>query len=342
MQYFHKHPLTTLFKPGKKAMSDRIWVTWETQRRNRTLSALVNAKLIEFDLDLPAWKRYPIAMWKTLSCIASEKPRIIFAQNPSLVLAYLTVFYANILGKKIIIDAHNAGLFPAEGRHLILNWLASKLLRWSTLTIVTNDALKTHVESQGGKAISIPDPIPEIEEPANKPELMGDFNVLFICSWAEDEPYAEVLRAASKLGDNIYIYITGSSKGKLDIQSTKLPGNVVLTGYVSEDQFNELLFGCNAVMALTTRENCLLCGAYEGVSAGKPLLLTNTDALKSYFCRGALYVENDCDSIAENIKTASTSYANLERGVNELKALRHAELPELTKELESKLQSACP
>ena len=55
-----------------------------------------------------------------------------------------------------------------------------------------------------------------------------------------------------------------------------------------------------------------------------------------------MYVKNICASIEKKIKTASTSYANLERGVNELKALRYAELPELTKELESKLQSACP
>lgn len=318
-------------------MSDRIWITWETQRRNRTLSAMVNARLYELDLHLPAWRRYPQSVWKTLVILSREKPQIIFAQNPSIVLAYLVVIYANLFGRKVVIDAHNAGLFPAEGKYMVLNWLASRLFKWTTITIVSNAELVKHIVKLNGKAFAIPDPIPEIEEPAHTEPLKGAFNVLFICSWAEDEPYLEVLRAAARIRKDIYIYITGNTKGKEQQLDIPLPDNVVLTGYIVEDEFNALLFGCDAVMVLTTRENCLLCGAYEGVSAGKPLLLTNTRVLRNYFSKGAIYIENTADSIAGAIDTASTRCSELGDEVKALRDILRVEYPEHINNFEQQL-----
>lgn len=318
-------------------MSDRIWITWETQRRNRTLSALVNAKLFEFDLRLPRWRRYPVAIWKTLTCLKNEKPRVVFAQNPSIVLAYLAVIYACITGKKVVIDAHNAGLFPAEGRHKLLNWIATRLFKWTTVTIVSNDVLKSYVEKNGGSAVSIPDPVPVIESPKKKPRLSGDFNVLFICSWAADEPYTEVLNAAARLGQDIFIYMTGNSTRSGRTPDTTIPGNVVLTGYVTDEQFNELLYGCDAVMVLTTRENCMLCGAYEGVAAGKPLLLSDTRVLRNYFSRGAVYVENNADSIANAVIAARARHTELGGEIAALRDMRRNEYPELIDNFERQL-----
>lgn len=318
-------------------MSDRIWITWESQRRNRTLSSRVNARLYEFDLDLPAWRRYPLAAWKTLGCLVREKPRIIFAQNPSLVLAALVIIYAQLRGRKIVIDAHNAGLFPAEGKYRSLNWLASKLFRWTTLTIVSNEELVSHVEGLKGHAIAIPDPIPDLVRPAEVAPLNGAFNVLFICSWAEDEPYLEVLRAAAALDSDIFIYITGNSRGKEQQLGTTLPANVVLTGYLHEQEFNALLFRCDVAMVLTTRDNCLLCGAYEGVAAGKPLLLSDTRALRNYFSKGAVYIENTADLIARGIEDSRSRHASIRQEVAELKNMRNSEYKLLLENLEQQL-----
>ena len=318
-------------------MPDRLWITWETQRRNRTLSALLNARLFEFDLELPGWQRYPLAIWKTLATLFAEKPEIIFAQNPSIVLAWLAVMYANLTGKKVVIDAHNAGLFPAEGKYRSLNWLASKLFKWTTVTIVSNDALKSHVEKHGGKSVALPDPIPEIAPPVISPELGGKFNVMFICSWAEDEPYYEVMRAATLLDKSIYIYMTGKSRGLEAHAGIPVPENVVLTGFVTNERFSELLYGCDAVMALTTREDCLLCGAYEGVSAGKPLLLSDTSALRNYFNQGSVYVDNSAAEIATAITTIATEHAALTREIREMHKQRDIELTGLTENLEQAL-----
>ncbi len=184
---------------------------------------------------------------------------------------------------------------------------------------------------------AIPDPIPDLVRPAEVAPLNGAFNVLFICSWAEDEPYLEVLRAAAALDSDIFIYITGNSRGKEQQLGTTLPANVVLTGYLHEQEFNALLFRCDVAMVLTTRDNCLLCGAYEGVAAGKPLLLSDTRALRNYFSKGAVYIENTADLIARGIEDSRSRHASIRQEVAELKNMRNSEYKLLLENLEQQL-----
>jgi glycosyltransferase involved in cell wall biosynthesis len=315
-------------------MTDRIWITWEIQRRNRTLSARFNAKLYEFEIQAPALLRYPIAISKTIGVLINEKPHIIFVQNPSLILASLSLFISQVFTKALVIDTHNAGLFPIEGQYRLLNWLASKITSWGDLSIVSNNELEKFVVSQGGKAISIPDPVPDINAPESKPVLKGEFNLLFICSWAKDEPYEEVLRAAECVDKGTYIYVTGNSKGREKLYGQELPENVVITGYVSEEEFAALLYACDSIMVLTRRENCLLCGAYEGVAAGKPLIVTNTLALKTHFNKGCVFTKNNAEGILEAIDNVKQNYQTLTNEIASLKSQLDREFKRIMKKAE--------
>lgn len=315
-------------------MTDRIWITWEIQRRNRTLSSCFNAKLFEFDVHAPALLRYPISIGKTIGALVNDKPYIIFVQNPSLVLAALSIFISHIFKKVLIIDTHNAGLFPLEGRYRPLNWIASKITSWGDLSIVSNNELEKYVISQGGKVISIPDPVPDIIAPESKPILKGEFNLLFICSWAKDEPYQEVLRAAECVDKGTYIYVTGNSKGREMLYGQELPENVVITGHVSEEDFAALLYACDSIMVLTRRENCLLCGAYEGVAAGKPLILTNTLALKTHFSKGCVFTINNAGEILKAIDNVKQNHQTLTNEIASLKSQLDSEFKHVMKKAE--------
>lgn len=300
-------------------MSERVWITWENQRRNRTLSEKLGARLLEFDIQLPFILRYPISMGKTVLALISARPKIIFSQNPSLVLALQALVLSKTLKSKLVVDAHNAGLFPLEGRHATLNWLAGKICKWTDLTIVSNVELEKHVESLGGRAISIPDPIPNIDIPETLPELKGAFNILFICSWADDEPFLEAINAASSLDSDTYIYITGNSRSFERTHKHKLPGNVILTGFMSDDLFSGMLYACDCTMVLTYRDNCLLCGAYEGEAAGKPLILSDTTTLRGFFRKGSTYTENNAISISKAIRSTRDNITSLTREISDLK-----------------------
>jgi glycosyltransferase involved in cell wall biosynthesis len=300
-------------------MSRRIWITWEIQRRNRSMSKMLDASLHELILDGPVWRRYPVLIIKTIGLVWRTSPEIVFVQNPSMILAGLSVLISRLFNVRVIIDAHNAGLFPMEGQYKILNKVARFINKKALLVIVSNDSLVPHVENNGGKAFAIPDPVPAISC-FKKTRLTTDkFNILFVCSWSDDEPYVEVLHAANMINQPVRIFITGNSKGRHLKYSADLLKNVILTGFLSNEDYDALLCSCDAVMVLTTREDCLVCGAYEGVAVGKPLILSGTNSLRTFFNKGCIYTNNTRQEIALAMSGAISKNALLSKEVRELK-----------------------
>ena len=152
-------------------------------------------------------------------------------------------------------------------------------------------------------------------------ELDGRVNAVFICTFGVDEPYLEVIEAARAIPDDIYIYITGKFEGKVE-QST-LPCNVKLLGFVPDDEYWLMLASADFIIDLTLRHDCLVCGAYEGVAMEKPLILSDTDALKSYFIQGCIYVKPTAHSIANGILEAvETTQPAFQRNKNIKKKLK--------------------
>ncbi len=305
-------------------MSGRIWITWENQRRNRELSHALNARLYELkeiDLIKNPVKKYALGLLKTIRILLNERPLLIFCQNPSLILSAFLVTIRKPARFRVVVDAHNAGLFPKEGESYLLGMLSRYIQRHADLTIVTNKGLQEHVEKNGGKAFILQDKIPAIPVRPSK-ELGKGFNLLFICSYGDDEPYEKVFEAARKLAPEVHIYVTGNYRKK-DIDTASVPGNVTLLGYVSEDQYVEMLNSVDATIDLTTREDCLVCGAYETVSVEKPQILSNTKALRSYFHKGVVYTEHTAQDIAMSVQQLLDEKERLKQEAVELK--RHLE-----------------
>ena len=307
-------------------MAKMIWVTWETQRRNRSLSGALGAKLFEFDLRMAAWRRYLVAAHRTIKVILVERPQVIFVQNPSLVLAWLGVSIGRVLGIPTVVDAHNAGLYPFDGKRGWANRMARHVLRGATVTLVTTAPLRQYVERSGGAAFVLPDPIPELDTRRSRDlRLRGRVNVMFICTYAADEPFVEVMKAARLVGSDVTIYMTGRpSKEAVRLRDT-LPENLVMTGYLSEEEYTQLLCAVDVVIDLTTRDNCLVCGAYESLAAGKPMILSNTAALREYFSAGAMYTDNTTEDLAVKIGMAIAAREKLSAEVRTLRQKRAGE-----------------
>lgn len=297
----------------------KIWVTWESQRRNISLSNELGIKLFQFDVRLNPVFRYAVSLYKTIVVFIKEKPSVIFVQNPSLILAFLAVHYGKILNIPIVVDAHNAGLSPFDGQKKWANIIALDIIKNATVTIVTNENLKGYVERLGGRALVFPDPIPEFSHSTVGKKLNGKINILFICTYASDEPYLEVIKAARELGKEVFIYITGKSKGKEKEFNHLLSENVILTGFISEHDYVQMLHSVDIIIDLTTREDCLVCGAYEAIAAEKPMILSDTKALRGYFYKGALYVDNTSKDLVIKINEAISSLVRLKKEVTALK-----------------------
>ncbi len=102
-----------------------IWIAWGNHRRNKGISNALAWKLYELVYsDKLRIYRYLVSSFKTISVILKENPRIVAAQNPSKFLAFVVILFQNIFSYKVVIDAHNRGIFPLEGKSKTLMLLA--------------------------------------------------------------------------------------------------------------------------------------------------------------------------------------------------------------------------
>lgn len=294
-----------------------IWVTWEIQRRNRGISSALGWPLYEVTYPGSRLQRYLYSSAKTIQNIFKEKPQIVAAQNPSILLAALVILFKYFIGFKVVIDAHNSGIYPMEGKNDALMAVSRWLQRHADLTIVTNEQLQSIVETNGGRAFVLPDRLTDEIPKVKLFPVKGKVNIAFICTYSVDEPYQEVIQAAKILSSDVMIYITGKYKGK--VTESQVPENVKLLGFISEEDYWALLSSVDYIMDLTLREGCLVCGAYEGVALSKPLILSDTQTLRSYFSKGCVYVKPTAKSIAAGVQDIIKDHNVLGSDIKELK-----------------------
>lgn len=288
---------------GQVVRKKSLWLSWERHRRSQSLAAKLGTSLFEFQSNAPRFLKHPVFTLRTLVLLATERPRLLFVQNPSIVLTLLTIFLKPLFRYSLVVDAHNAGVYPFEKGHGKYSFLFPFLHRYADLTIVTNRVLADIVEGHGGRSAILPDPLPDFQFSMSKQAKVGsEFIVTYICSYAIDEPYTEVFRAGALLPDNVKIYVTGDDK-KLSLTKRELArdNGIILTGFLAEEDYLKQLYASDCIMILTEFEDCMVCGAYEAISIGVPPILSASPVLKDWFGDVAFFTENIAFEIANTI-----------------------------------------
>lgn len=298
-------------------MTKGIWITWENQRRNFGISQYINYPLYQFDIKANRLIRYIVSIMKTISLINREKPNIVISQNPSIILALIVISYRIFVNYEPVIDAHNSGIHPFEGQSRIWNFISKWLQKKASLTIVTNEHLAYEVESNGGKSIILPDAIPNLKISSAEIALKGRINITCICTFSSDEPYQNIIEAGKLISSDIYIYFTGKFDNKVNY--AKISNNITLMGFIPDDVYCDTLAASDLIIDLTLRENCLVCGAYEGIALEKPLILSDTNINRSYFSKGCVYSKFTPKEIASAINEACHRLPELKREIKDLK-----------------------
>jgi hypothetical protein len=291
----------------KEIMSKEIWVTWEDHRRSRELARALGISIIVQESSLPKGVSHIHRSIKFLTLIVAVKPSVVFVQNPSRILAFVASLLRFRFKYKLVVDRHtNFRLGKKNGLNPVNyfnDFVGNYSLRKADLTIVTNSYLKKIVEEREGKAFVLEDLLPTFDALSPQQQvLLGRINVVFICTYANDEPYREVIKAASLLPKDVHIYITGKIPDKFETKN--LPANITLTGFLSENKYSNLLYSVELIIDFTTLEWCLVCGGYEAASLGKPLLTSKTVALESLFGQAAAYTTHSPVDIADSIRHA--------------------------------------
>jgi L-malate glycosyltransferase len=296
------------------------WVSWHATRRTMELARVlgVPVRLISKGR-LPGLGR-TLALARSLYHLATIRTRILIVQNPSLLLTSVACLLRPLKQYHLVQDLHSCFYGAFERRKGIRDrvyWNLSRYcVRRADLTIVTNTFLGQVVERLGGRAFVLQDKFPDFGRPG-RVALAGRQNIVLICTYSPDEPVEEVLRAARRISRDVVIYVTGRPPRKA--RSWKIPANVRLTGYLAESRYAEVLNSADLVLVLTTRAHTLLCGAYEGVALGKPLVMSDQKALRDYFKRGVVFTANDNQSIAASLEAALNDLERLQAEVADLK-----------------------
>lgn len=306
-------------------MEKSIWLTWEDHRRSRELSNALSAKYICLTHPGGRYIRYSVLAVATLWHLIKERADVVYCQNPSIILNTLLCTLKPFFKYKLICDRHsNFKFITSESRELkwkIFHRLSKYTIKKSDLTIVTNNFLKNYIDNSGGRGFVLQDKLPTLTN-GQEIKLLGKKNYVFICSYSADEPVQEVIKAADKLKDEVHVYITGSFKkyNRINEIHKNKPDNITLTGFLSEKDYQDLVLSADALIILTSQEHTLTCGAYEAVALGKPMILGDTEAIKNYFSKGALYSDLTVNNLEEKMVLASNSLPIMKKNVISLKA----------------------
>ncbi|MFK7803254.1 MAG: glycosyltransferase [Anaerolineae bacterium] len=278
------------------------FVAWiDYNRRSEILAEFFGATLhhISFGQRKKKWQvpiRYLVQSVQTFRALLKDRPDVVFVQNPPIVIMLPVLPYCWLFGAKYIIDSHTGAFTDFKKTLGLHKWLSKRALTTIVHNSVQEEIIKTWDVSYCVLGFS------EAEYPAGKSIPMADgFNIAFSCSFAPDEPIAEVFEAA-RMSPDANIYITGNHK-LLDPAQTKMkPANCHFTGFLSFDEYVGLLRDSDMVMALTTRDETLLSGGFEAVSLEKPLIVSDWPILEQYFSEGSVHVDNSAAGIAQGIR----------------------------------------
>ena len=252
---------------------------------------------------------------RSIRILARERPATVFVMTPPVFAALPAFWYAWRHGAQVVLDAHSAAFLHPRWRRL--QWLQRLLCRRAATTLVHNDHMAELVREAGGHATLVPDvPVifPEVQ-PFDRPAAL---TIAVVCSFNYDEPVEAIFAAAEQL-PGVRFFVTGNPQHLHADLKTKLPSNLVLTGFMSAPAYGGLLQGADAVMTLTTRDHTMLRGAYEAIYQGTPVILSDWPVLRAAFDEGAVHVTNDADAIVAGIKRLESRLARYREGAENLR-----------------------
>ena len=289
-----------------------LGIAWApTAPRSQRLAAALGAEMhkvhiLGFQRPLIAPLKYPALAVVSWFLLWRRRPRVVLVQNPPIFLVLMVALYARLTGTGYIIDTHTGGLMGYKWAWSVPlhRWLSRQALA----TIVTNAELRDRLLGRSGgqrfRVLMLGDPPVEWGHSTLPPIPVPEArHAVVIATYTSDEPIEEVFAAACQLPD-VSFSITGDARRLSAAVRARCPKNVRLTGWLSDADYGKLVCSANVVIALTTRNHTLLCGAWEALYAGQPLVTSDWPVLRLAFPQGAVFTGATAQEIAAAINLA--------------------------------------
>lgn len=294
--------------------------------RSQRLAAALGAEIhtvhfLAFQRPLVAPLKYLLQALVTTSLLWRKHPRVVIVQNPPIFAGMLVALYACLTRNHYIIDSHTGALVGSKWQWSIPlhRWLS----RHALATIVTNASLRERIvggKQRSFRVLIVEDPPAEWSSVSPAPsQARAARQVVVIATYDSDEPIAAVLEAARHLPE-VSFAITGDVHRLQPMLCAACPPNVRLTGWLNDADYGALLRAARVLVALTTRDHTTLCGAWEALYAGQPLVTSDWPVLRGAFPQGAVFTGASAHEITAAIHLALAQEDSLRAAMQTLAA----------------------
>lgn len=280
--------------------------------------------------------RYAISALRTTAYLTRRRPRAVIVQAPPVPAVALVLAWARATGARVVIDTHPAA-FGRESARIdrIMRPLLAALVPRAAGCIVATPELGQEIRRWNGRPLVVHEAPMVWADQLEPRDCSGEQRLLFVCTFAPDEPLNEVLEAARKL-PAICFQITGDLRRRPPEAERLAPPNVEWVGYLRPDEYVPALTKADVVMSLTHRDQSVQRSAHEAVDALRPLVLSRLPHYDELFPYAVL-VDNDADAIAAGVAEAFRRCGDLSAAAPQARALQRRRWREQVQQLQAAL-----
>lgn len=293
-----------------------VFLSWHDSRRSRSLAERLELDSHTIVADRKGPTRHVLGTLLTAWFLAHEKPDRIWYQFSLLLGAVLGVYKSLRPSTRLVADTHTKAL-KRSGPPLVA-WGVRALKRFALgqadQVVVTNSENASFAQREYGvQPTVLPDPLPTVPSASNP--LSDGADVVFVCSFASDEPVELILDVAESLQPDYSVAITGDFDLLPEETYRTAYDSEVFTGFLPEADYWSLLRSAEAIVVVSTEPACLPCGAYEAIAVGNRPVLADDPKVRELFGNCARYSPLDRQSMVEEIRRATTDpkFENLAR-----------------------------
>ena len=300
-----------------------IFLSWSYSRRSEDIAKIEGFDYFYFPLSQKIRIfQFPLLFVKTIFLLSKKRPEVIFIQHPPIHVILPVLLYSMLTGARYIIDSHiTPGTTLIEKPHhniyLFLHRFYSYL---ATVTLFHSKAILERGKKWRCNYMVLENPVRVLDIESSFP-IQRRPAIGMVSSLSPDEHIIEVIEAAGDL-KNVIFYITGDKEKIPRRILTSTSENIHFTGYFKGNNYYEFLKAIDLAIVLTDREESALLGAYEALSAETPLVLSDTQTMRYYFPRGAIFVRNSKEAIKVGIENGLKKRERLRREIKQLKELK--------------------
>jgi glycosyltransferase involved in cell wall biosynthesis len=292
---------------------NRVFIVWKKyQRRVEVLAPLLNATIFYRFYDWESRSKfhkmisYIFKSLCTFKYLFENMPDLVFVQFPPAPAVYCVAIFSWLTRTRFVTDCH----IGMTNEHW-LKWIFIKRLLSKGMVIVHNehlvDQVKTSIKTT---PFVLRDGIEKnLSIDSGKKNLLNNLGlvpkkyVIIPFSFSPDEPIQEVVESARLLPGIKFVMTWDSDKLSYDMKND-FPPNILLTGYLPINDFNNLFANSGVALVLTTHEAVQLSGMQEAMAFEIPAVVSDLRTTRFLYKNYPVFVKNDSRSIAGGVTLA--------------------------------------